>query len=45
MPVDRTTGASLANMKRRGERGAGAGVQVDQVDGVPSPVRLIGTKA
>ena len=34
-------------MKRRGARGegAGAGVQVEQVDGVPSPVRLIGTKA
>jgi NADH-quinone oxidoreductase subunit B len=34
-------------MKRRGTRGegAGAGVHVEQVDGVPSPVRLIGTKA
>jgi NADH-quinone oxidoreductase subunit B len=30
-------------MKRRGGPGVGAGVHVDQLDGVPSPVRMIGT--
>ena len=32
-------------MKRRHAQGGGAGVHVEQVDGVPSPVKLIGTKA
>jgi len=34
-------------MKRRATRGegAGAGVHVEQVDGTPSAVRLVGTKA
>jgi NADH-quinone oxidoreductase subunit B len=32
-------------MKRRHARGAGAGVEVEQRDGVPAPVRLVGAKA
>jgi hypothetical protein len=32
-------------MKRRTAHGGGAGVYVEQRDGVPSPVRLVGTKA